>query len=163
MDNLTPEQRHKSMSAIRSKDTSIEIIMRKALWRHGFRYRKNYKLLPGTPDIAITKYRIAIFCDSEFFHGKDWEKLRMQLENGSNSAYWIKKITRNIERDIENDKALRLREWTVLRFWGEDIKKHTDECVRVVEEVVFEQTLCSMGTENELELDIKKRTINVVK
>lgn len=74
MDVLTPSQRHKAMTAIRSRDTSIEVTLRKALWHKGFRYRKNYNILPGKPDIVITKYNIAIFCDSEFFHGKDWEK-----------------------------------------------------------------------------------------
>ena len=69
MDRLTPEQRHKNMSSIKSKDTSIELVLRKALWNKGIRYRKNYKELPGTPDIVLTKYKIAIFCDSEFFHG----------------------------------------------------------------------------------------------
>lgn len=141
MDRLTPEQRHKNMSNIRAKDTDIELILRKALWHRGFRYRKNYKALPGTPDIAITKHRIAIFCDSEFFHGRVWEKLKLRLENGSNSVYWIKKITRNMERDRENEQALRSRDWTVLRFWGEDIKKHTNDCVRVVEEAVFERRI----------------------
>ena len=139
MDVLTPEQRHRSMAAIRSKDTSIEIVLRKALWHHGYRYRKNYSLLPGSPDIAITKHRIAIFCDSEFFHGKDWEKLKLRLMNGNNSTYWIKKITRNMQRDLENDQALRWKEWMVLRFWGQDILKHTDECVRAVDEAVFDQ------------------------
>ena len=72
MDRLNSEQRSRNMKAIRTKDTSIELILRKALYHKGFRYRKNYKALPGTPDIAITKHRIAIFCDSEFFHGKNW-------------------------------------------------------------------------------------------
>lgn len=71
LDRLTPEQRHKNMKNIKSSDTKIEITLRKALWKKGYRYRKNYKKLPGKPDIAITKYKIAIFCDSEFFHGKD--------------------------------------------------------------------------------------------
>ena len=141
MDVLTPEQRHKNMSSIKAKDTSIELILRKALWHKGYRYRKNYKALPGSPDIALTKYKIAIFCDSEFFHGKDWEKLKLRIENGNNSTYWIKKITRNMERDRENEQALRFQEWTVLRFWGEDIKKHTDDCVRTIEETVFAQTI----------------------
>lgn len=127
MDQMTPEQRHKAMSRIRSKDTSIEIILRKALWHRGYRYRKNYKGLPGTPDIALTKQRIAVFCDSEFFHGKDWDELKLRLENGSNSIYWIRKITRNMERDRETEHALAFRDWTVLRFWGEDIKKHTEK------------------------------------
>lgn len=138
MDDMTPEQRHRNMSHIRSKDTDIEIKLRKALWHKGYRYRKNVKELPGTPDIVLTKYRIAIFCDSEFFHGKDWEKLKIRLENGSNSVYWIKKIKRNIERDQETDSALQFREWTVLRFWGKDILKHTEECVKVVEETIFD-------------------------
>ena len=141
MTKLTPEQRNKNMKAIRSKDTSIELILRKALYRRGFRYRKNYKALPGSPDIAITKHRIAIFCDSEFFHGKDWEALKLRLENGSNSTYWIKKITRNMERDRETEQALRFQEWTVLRFWGDDIRKHTDDCIRVVEEAIFDQKI----------------------
>ena len=140
-DTLTPEQRHKTMSAIRSKDTSIEIKLRKALWHHGYRYRKNYSALPGSPDIVLTKHRIAIFCDSEFFHGKDWDKLKLTLENGHNSTYWIKKIVRNMERDLENEQDLRWQEWTILRFWGEDIMKHTDECVKAVDEAVFEQMM----------------------
>lgn len=138
MDSTTSEKRRKIMSSIKSKDTSIEVILRRALWKKGIRYRKNYKELPGTPDIAITKYRIAIFCDFEFFHGKNWEKLKLRLENGSNSSYWIKKISRNRERDNEVDNALRFREWIVLRFRGEDIKKHTNECVAVIEEAMID-------------------------
>lgn len=134
-----PEKRSYNMSRIRSKDTSIELILRKALWQRGIRYRKNYKDLPGTPDIAITKYRIAIFCDSEFFHGKDWDELKLRLENGSNSIYWIKKIARNRERDDEVEKKLRFRDWIVLRFWGKDIKNNTDVCVKVIEESIIER------------------------
>lgn len=137
MDRLTPEQRHKNMSSIKSKDTSIELVLRKALWNKGIRYRKNYKELPGTPDIVLTKYKIAIFCDSEFFHGKDWEILRPKLETGKNPDFWISKIGRNRERDDEINKELLFRGWTVIRFWGKDIKKRTDECVKVVEEAIF--------------------------
>lgn len=72
-DVMTPKQRSQTMSHIKGKNTSIEILLRKSLWHRGIRYRKNYKKLPGTPDIAITKYKIAIFCDSEFFHGHNWE------------------------------------------------------------------------------------------
>ena len=89
MDRLTPEQRHKNMKSIKSKDTEIERILRKALRDKGYGYRKNYKALPGCPDIVLTKYRIAIFCDSEFFHGKDWEVLKPQLEKGKNADFWI--------------------------------------------------------------------------
>ena len=140
-DVLTPEQRHKNMQNIRSKDTSIELILRRALWEKGYRYRKNYKALPGKPDIALTKYKIAIFCDSEFFHGKDWEVLKPRLERGSNSEYWIKKISRNQERDIEVDKQLLFMGWTVIRFWGKEIKNNTKCCIRVIEEVIFENKI----------------------
>ena len=88
-DVLTPEQRRKNMQHIRGKDTKIEIILRKALWKRGYRYRKHYKSIPGTPDIALTRYKIAIFCDGEFFHGKDWEVLRPRLEKSNNSEFWI--------------------------------------------------------------------------
>ncbi len=137
-DVLTAEQRRKNMQHIRSKDTKIEVLLRKALWQKGYRYRKNYKVLPGTPDIALTKYKIAIFCDGEFFHGKDWEVLKPRLEKSNNSEFWIKKISRNRERDIEINQKLFFMGWTVIRFWGNDIKKHIDECVQVIEETVFE-------------------------
>ena len=129
MDNLTPEQRTKNMKSIRSENTSIEVLLRKKLWENGYRYRKNFKELPGTPDIVLTKYKIAIFCDSEFFHGKDWEVLKPRLSAGSNSEYWISKISRNINRDDEVNKKLLYLGWTVIRFWGKDIKKHPDECL----------------------------------
>lgn len=131
----------RNMSRIRSQDTSIEVALRKALWQEGIRYRKNYKKLPGSPDIAITKYKIAIFCDSEFFHGKDWEILKPRLEKGNNPDYWIKKITRNQERDTEKDQQLLFLGWTVVHFWGKDILKHTDECIRVVKELIFDQRI----------------------
>ena len=141
MDNLTREQRRKNMQHIRSKDTSIEIILRKKLWEKGYRYRKNLNNLPGNPDIVLTKYKIAVFCDGEFFHGKDWEVLRPKLEKGSNPDFWIKKIGKNIEHDNEINKELNFLGWTVIRFWGNDIKKKTDECIKVIEEVIFEVML----------------------
>ena len=137
-DRLTSEQRRKNMQHIRSKDTAIEVKLRKALWNKGFRYRKNCKDLPGKPDIVLTKYKIAIFCDSEFFHGKDWEVLKLQLEKGNNSEFWINKISGNLERDDEVNKQLMFMGWTVIRFWGKDIIKKTDECVKVIEETIFD-------------------------
>lgn len=137
-DVLTPEQRQKNMQHIKSSDTKIEVMLRKALWHRGYRYRKNYKELPGKPDIALTKYKIAIFCDGEFFHGKDWEVLRPRLEKSNNSEFWIGKISRNRERDDEINKKLLFMGWTVVRFWGNDIKKDTDACIRVVEETIFD-------------------------
>ena len=141
MDVLTKEQRRKNMQRIKSKDTSIEVILREKLWQKGYRYRKNYKALQGSPDIVLTKQRIAIFCDSEFFHGKDWEVLEARIMRGTNSEYWRAKIRHNIERDNEVNKQLRAEEWTVLRFWGRDIKKNPDECVRAVEEAIFDSVV----------------------
>ncbi len=139
MDVLTKEQRHKAMSNIRSKDTSIEVKLRRALWHRGYRYRKNYDKLPGSPDIVLIKYKIAIFCDSDFFHGKDWEiALKPRLLRGANGEYWIKKITRNMERDAEVDKKLRYLGWTAIHFWGSDISKRTDECLKVIQECIFD-------------------------
>ena len=138
MDILTPEQRRKNMQHIHSKNTSIEVALRKALWQKGYRYRKNYSGLPGSPDIVLMKYKIAIFCDGEFFHGKDWEVLKPRLEKGENGEFWVSKISRNRERDDEINKKLLFMGWTVLRFWGAEIKKDTDECVKVIEETIFE-------------------------
>lgn len=134
MDDLTPEQRRKNMQAIRSKDTSIELRLRKALWQEGIRYRKNYNKLPGKPDIAITKYRIAVFCDSDFWHGYDWEARNQRIK--SNREYWIPKIERNMERDKAVTAQLQEAGWIVLRFWEWQIKKHLDECVENVKNTV---------------------------
>lgn len=141
------QKSHKNMSRIRGKDTSIEVALRKALWAKGYRFRKNYKKLPGRPDIALTKYRIAVFCDSEFFHGKDWDVLKVKLEKGKNPDYWIKKIERNMERDQEKDKLFRSEGWTVIHFWGKEILKDIDECIKVIEEAIFD--LKMLGEEND--------------
>ena len=141
-DVLTKEQRHKNMQNIKSKDTQIELLLRKELWKRGYRYRKNYKNLPGKPDIVLTKYQIAIFCDSEFFHGKNWEVLKPRLERGDNSDFWISKISRNIQRDDEVNKKLLSQGWTVIRFWGNDIKHNIDDCIKVIEETIFDMKIC---------------------
>lgn len=136
-DRLTKEQRHKCMHNIKSKDSDIEVALRKALWKKGYRYRKNYTALPGKPDIALTKYKIAVFCDSEFFHGKDWDdSLLPQIQRGSNSEFWIKKISRNMERDRIVTEQLEAMGWTVLRFWGKDIKKDPAACLSAIEEQI---------------------------
>ncbi len=138
MDHLTKEQRSKNMRHIKGKDTKIEVTLRKALWHKSYRYRKNYKRLPGKPDIVLTKYKIVIFCDGEFFHGKDWEEQKIRLQKSNNSEYWIQKIERNRKHDDEIDRELFFLGWTVIRFWGKDILNNTEECVRVVEEAVFQ-------------------------
>ncbi len=123
-------------------------MLRKALFAKGIRYRKNYRKLLGKPDIVLIKYKIAIFCDGEFFHGKDWEVLKLKLQNSNNSEFWINKISKNIERDDEVNKKLLFMGWTVIRFWGSDIKKRTDECVRVIEEAIFDIAM-EVGTYEE--------------
>jgi DNA mismatch endonuclease (patch repair protein) len=127
--------RSKNMSLIKSKDTSIEVIFRKALWKAGFRYRKNYKKLPGKPDIVLTKQKIAIFCDGELWHGKNWDEDKGRIK--SNRDYWIPKIEKNIKRDFETDRDLKLMGWEVLRFWGMDIEKNLASCIEQVREAVF--------------------------
>jgi DNA mismatch endonuclease (patch repair protein) len=136
MDVLTPEQRHKNMSHIKSNDTSIEVLLRKALWHERIRYRKNYNKLPGRPDIAITKYKIAVFCDGELWHGKDWANKKKKIN--TNKDYWIKKIERNMVRDTENEKKLETMGWTVIRFWGDEIKKKLADCVYEIKETIYE-------------------------
>lgn len=138
-DVMTPEQRSLVMSHIKGKDTSIEVLLRKALWHKGIRYRKNYKKLPGTPDIAIIKYKIAIFCDSEFFHGYNWEIKKQKL--GQNREYWIKKIEQNMTRDRETDFKLIAMDWVPMHFWGKEIQTHTFQCVEAVEDLIFELQL----------------------
>jgi DNA mismatch endonuclease, patch repair protein len=138
MDNLTKEQRQKNMKNIKSQNTKIEVKLCKALWNRGYRYRKNYRELPGKPDIVLTKYKIVIFCDSEFFHGKDWGSRKIRLEKSNNSAYWIKKISNNIKRDVEVDKQLSFLGWTVIRFWGNDILKNIDKCMKEIEDTIFD-------------------------
>ena len=134
MDDLTPEQRKKNMRAIRSKDTTIELALRKALWQRGIRYRKNYKGLIGKPDIVITKYRIAVFCDSDFWHGYDWENRKARIK--SNQDYWIPKIELNMKRDREVTATLVEQGWIVLRFWEHTIRKELEECVEDIQEAV---------------------------
>ncbi|MDR1582353.1 MAG: very short patch repair endonuclease, partial [Prevotellaceae bacterium] len=101
MDVLTPEQRSKCMSHIRSSDTKPEVFFRKALWKWGVRYRKNVKKLFGKPDIAIKKYKLVIFIDGDFWHGNDWKERHFSSQEEllmSYSDFWQKKIRRNIER-----------------------------------------------------------------
>ncbi len=141
MDRLTPRQRSRCMRRIKSKGSSIEKRLQKALWSLGLRYKKNDKSLPGSPDLALHRYRIAIFCDSEFFHGKDWEELQERLARGSRAAYWTAKICRNRQRDGEVERQLGFLGWRVLRFWGRQIERDLEGCVRCVQEAVWEAGL----------------------
>lgn len=134
MDKLTPEQRHKNMQAVKSKDSDIELLLRRELWTRGLRYRKNVKSVFGHPDIAFIGKKVAIFCDSEFWHGFDWENRRNDIK--SNKDFWINKIERNIDRDKEVNEYLKSHGWTVLRFWGKDIKGKLKDCADLIEKEV---------------------------
>ena len=125
MDTHTAEQRHKNMQAVKSKDTAIELLLRKELWSRGIRYRKNVKSIIGKPDIAFIKKKVAVFCDSEFWHGFDWEHRKSDIK--SNHDFWIPKIEKNIARDKEVNDALAADGWIVLRFWGQQIKKDVNQ------------------------------------
>ena len=139
------EQSHKTMSRIKGKDTRPEIVLRKALWHKGIRYRKNLKGIPGRPDIVITRYKIAVFVDSEFFHGKDWEQKKDSIKAGANGDYWSAKIERNIERDREKELGLRTIGYHVIRFWSRDVMKDTDACVQTIEEAIFDRKIGGGG------------------
>ena len=134
MDNHTPEQRKKNMQAIKNKDSKIEIALRKELWARGLHYRKNAKGVCGKPDIVFKGKKIAVFCDSEFWHGFDWDNKKEEIK--SNRDFWIPKIERNIQRDIEVTNELQAKGWIVLRFWGNEINKDLLRCADKIEEAV---------------------------
>jgi DNA mismatch endonuclease, patch repair protein len=114
------------MQAIRCKDTGIELALRKELWSRGIHYRKNCKKVFGHPDIAFIGKKVAVFCDSEFWHGYNWDSRKCSIK--TNSEFWIAKIERNIRRDREVDSKLESEGWTVLRFWGREIKMDVKGC-----------------------------------
>ena len=122
----------KRMSHVKTKRNSAEVMIAKSLWHRGYRYRLNYKALPGSPDIALTKYRIAIFIDGEFWHGKDFEQRKNKLKN--NKDYWIEKIQENIDRDLRNDKLLRQMDWYPIHFWSNDVIKYCNQCI---DEIIY--------------------------
>ncbi|MCB9054066.1 MAG: very short patch repair endonuclease [Lewinellaceae bacterium] len=128
----TPEQRSRLMRRIRSTDTKPELMLRQALWALGYRYRKDVKSLPGKPDIAIKKYKVAVFVDGEFWHGYNWAEKKPRIQ--SNREYWIPKIERNMQRDRQNTETLQDRGWTVFRFWEHKLKKEFHTCLEAVVE-----------------------------
>lgn len=140
----TPETR-KRMSQVRLKRGIAETLLARSLWHSGIRYRCNYKKLPGSPDIAITKYHIAIFVDGEFWHGKGWEQRKPRLK--SNREYWIEKIEENMARDERNNKELQRLGWQVIRFWEKDVKKDVNACASTVIEAIAD-TLEEITTED---------------
>ena len=115
---------------IRSKDTNAEVILRKALWENGIRYRKHYSLLPGNPDLAFPRKKIAVFIDGDFWHGYNWKSLGKIPPK----AYWQEKISKNIRRDKANTLLLRKDGWKVIRIWEHELNKDFDKCIRMIEE-----------------------------
>lgn len=134
MDNHTPEQRRKNMQAVKNKDSKIERLLRNELWQRGLRYRKNVRSVCGHPDVAFIGKKVAVFVDSEFWHGYDWENRKNDFK--SHQEFWIPKIERNIQRDIEVNETLRSDGWTVLRFWGKEITKNVQQCADRIEKAV---------------------------
>lgn len=134
MDRLTKEQRRKNMQAVKNKDSRIEILLRKALWSRGYRYRKNCSKIIGKPDIVLFKYKTVIFCDSEFWHGYNWEVRKNDIK--SNREFWIKKIEGNIKRDANVNKILKEQGWKVIRFWGKEIQKNLETCINKIEKEI---------------------------
>lgn len=134
MDKHTPEQRRKNMQAVKNKDSQIELLLRKELWSRGIRYRKNSTKIFGKPDIVFIGKKVAVFCDSEFWHGYNWEERKKDFK--SRQEFWIPKIERNMQRDKEVTAKLESEGWIVLRFWGNEIKKNTAQCADIIEKVV---------------------------
>jgi len=122
-------------AASRKTGTRPEVALRRALYRAGIRYRKNAFGLPGKPDIVLFSLRVAIFCDGDFWHGKDLEVRKEKLRQGANSAYWIRKISRNVERDIEHNRQLEQLGWLVLRYWETQILGDIDSVVGEIRQV----------------------------
>ena len=132
----TKEQISYNMRQIKNKDSQIELILRKTLWHRGIRYRKNVKTIFGHPDIAFKGRKLAVFVDSEFWHGFDWDNRKNDIK--TNVDFWLPKIERNIHRDAEVNEMLSNNGWTVLRFWGNDIKRDVDGCIKVIEETIMD-------------------------
>ncbi len=133
----TKEQISFNMSRVKNKDSDIELKLREALWERGLRYRKNVTAIEGKPDIVFLGKKVAVFCDSEFWHGYNWEERKKDFK--SNQDFWIPKIERNIERDKEVNATLEAQGWIVLRFWGKEIKKNCEACVNRIEAILKER------------------------
>jgi DNA mismatch endonuclease (patch repair protein) len=137
MAKKTQEQISFNMRQIKNKDSQIEILLRKELWKRGYRYRKNVNKIIGKPDIVFTKEKIAVFCDSEFWHGYNWNEKKYEIK--TRKEFWIPKIERNIERDKEVNKILKKQRWTILRFWGETIINNTIKCADKIENIIIKK------------------------
>ena len=130
----TKEQISFNMKRVKNKDSVIEIALRKELWNRGLRYQKNVTKIFGKPDLVFKGKKVAVFCDSEFWHGYNWEERKKDFK--SHQEFWIPKIERNMQRDIEVTEELQKQGWKVLRFWGNEIKKNVSGCADVIEKTV---------------------------
>ena len=130
----TKEQISYNMQQVKNKDSKIEVLLRKELWSRGLRYRKNVNRIYGKPDIVFIGKKVAVFCDSEFWHGYNWNERKKDFK--SHQEFWIPKIERNMERDAEVTARLESEGWTVIRFWGNEIKKNTAQCADIIEKAV---------------------------
>lgn len=130
----TKEQIRYNMQQVKCKDSEIEMLLRNALWQKGLRYRKNVKSVYGNPDIVFIGKKVAVFCDSEFWHGYDWEHRKQDFK--VRQDFWIPKIERNMQRDKEVTEKLEADGWKVLRFWGKAIKTNVADCVDKIEKAV---------------------------
>lgn len=130
----TKEQISFNMKQVKNKDSVIEIALRKELWNRGLRYQKNVTKIFGKPDLVFKGKKVAVFCDSEFWHGYNWEERKKDFK--SHQEFWIPKIERNMQRDIEVTEELRKQGWKVLRFWGNEIKKNVSGCADIIEKTV---------------------------
>lgn len=130
----TPMTRSQIMQRVKSKDTTIEIMLRKELYKRGLRYQKNVKTIYGKPDIVFKGKKVVVFADSEFWHGKKLSEGKSIPK--THTEYWVKKITRNMQRDKEVNAQLKSEGWTVLRFWEKDIRKDVSACADVVEKAL---------------------------
>ncbi|ATD64785.1 very short patch repair endonuclease [Neisseria weixii] len=135
MDKLNPEQRRKCMQANKSKGTKPELLLAKAMWQLGLRYRKNNKTVFGKPDFSFKKYKVAVFVDGEFWHGKDWEIKKARIKG--NREFWVAKIERNMRRDKEVTNRLKAEGWEVLRFWGKEVAKNPQVFAGKIQEAVY--------------------------
>jgi len=135
----TDEATSLRMSHVKLKGGEAERKLAKALWHRGLRYRLNYRKLPGSPDIAIPKYRLAIFVDGEFWHGENWEERKNTFKR--NKEYWIAKIEENIERDKRVDKELVEMGWEPVHFWEKQVKKECDDCVDAIMRITNEKNV----------------------
>ncbi len=130
----TDDATSKRMANVKLKGGEIEKILSSELWAKGFRYRLNYKKLPGSPDIAILKHHIAVFVDGEFWHGYEWEKRKPKLKR--NREYWIEKIEENMKRDSRVDKQLQFLGWIPIHFWSKEVRTNLSGCIERIEGLI---------------------------